>query len=87
MHIDNEKEEKKEDKKELYKQSAQAFLKHLKINRFNPMHVIKSTYNEFATVKLCSMTIRRYLKNVGVCNYVTAVKPLLSLKNIRERKQ
>ncbi len=62
-------------------------LKHVKENRFKPMHVDKSSYNKFATLKLSSKTIHRYLHKNGPQNYVATVKPFLSPNSIRTRKQ
>ncbi len=60
--------EKRGPEEKLLKRGLRALLKHVKANRFKPTHVITSTYNMAASQRLCSKTIRRYLRKYGVSN-------------------
>ena len=66
---------------------VRALLKNVMHNRFKLMHITTSTYNMFATVKLCSKSIRNYLKKVGDTKPPSVSNRYLSKKKIRKQKQ
>lgn len=50
----------------LCNRGVRVLLQQDKQNSFKPMYSIKSTCNMFATEKLCSSSIRNYLKKYGI---------------------
>ena len=54
-------------------------------NRFKPLLVITSKFNEFREVPVNESTVRRVLKQQGISNYVAVCKPFLTRNHEKRR--
>ena len=86
MH-NNEKEdaETRGRKPKLSKRAVRTLLKCTKKNRFRSLHSIASEFIESTGIQITTRTLRKYLHQNGVNNYVAVSKPHLSKKQQRNR--